>query len=74
MEHLAGELDCGRLVGVLFREVQLELEETSLPWCLINALNGSSPFQEVTPLRRRDDFISRLILNAFEVFDQPALR
>lgn len=73
MEHLAGELDCGWLVGVLLREIQLELEEPTLPRGFINAFNGGRPSQQVTPLRRGDDIIPRLILDAFEVFEQPAL-
>ena len=68
MEHLADESHVGWFVGVIFAELELELEETALPWGLLHALDGSCPFEKVVLLRRCDDLVTGLVLDALEIF------
>lgn len=39
MEHVAGESDSRRLLGVVFSEGDSEAEDPTLPWCVIRAKN-----------------------------------
>jgi hypothetical protein len=48
MEHFCVKLDLGRLCWVLLSELQLELEQTSLPCCPLRTLDESAPKQQVT--------------------------
>jgi hypothetical protein len=47
MEHLALENYIWSLVWVVFSELKLQLEKTSLPWSSFNALDNGLPLEEV---------------------------
>ena len=72
MEHFANELDVGRLVGVVFGELEFELKESSFPGGRIDAFDGGWPFEEIVANWHGDDLISWLF-DAFEVFEQSSL-
>lgn len=74
MEDIRGKSHSRRLLGIIFSKDQPQAKNTTFPWCLIRAKDGSAPHKEILfRVRTCAATLRRLVPDGLQVGHQPKL-